>query len=399
MSEMIYSLIFTCIYVVLCDFYASVFSGKKRQNGKMVRPMLFVIWLVLENAVSIALDQYVIVKILMIIILNAAAIFALYSISCPKSLFLAFSYQLLCLIFDYISMILFEMIFKQMSVYHMDGSLQGFLTGEFSQLCVILFLFFLKRKTASTDKDMMTQMQWTKLFIMPLISLIVIVALYCDFTGHMSQYQQNVVMLLAFGLVIMNVYVFYLICEIAEGKENVKKSMMDAQRNRLSYQRLEEMRNQYNLIRKREHEYHNQMTAIYALAKEKDDEQIRKITQNYLELQGDAEYYFDTNHAVVNVILNERYYLALEKGIVLSYKFNDLSQIPLNEVDISILLSNLIDNAIEHEHFVSQKEDTKMHGYGIKNIEEIVKKYDGEYFNEITDNVFISTISIPSELK
>ena len=76
MSEMIYSLIFTCIYVVLCDFYASVFSGKKRQNGKMVRPMLFVIWLVLENAVSIALDQYVIVKILMIIILNAAAIFA-----------------------------------------------------------------------------------------------------------------------------------------------------------------------------------------------------------------------------------------------------------------------------------------------------------------------------------
>ena len=40
-----------------------------------------------------------------------------------------------------------------------------------------------------------------------------------------------------------------------------------------------------------------------------------------------------------------------------------------------------------------------MHGYGIKNIEEIVKKYDGEYFNEITDNVFISTISIPSELK
>ena len=227
MSEMIYSLIFTCIYVVLCDFYASVFSGKKRQNGKMVRPVLFVIWLVLENAVSIALDQYVIVKILMIIILNAAAIFALHSISCPKSLFLAFSYQLLCLIFDYISMILFEMIFKQMSVYHMDGSLQGFLTGEFSQLCVILFLFFLKRKTASTDKDMMTQMQWTKLFIMPLISLIVIVALYFDFTGHMSQYQQNVVMLLAFGLVIMNVYVFYLICEIAEGKENVKKSMMD----------------------------------------------------------------------------------------------------------------------------------------------------------------------------
>lgn len=97
------------------------------------------------------------------------------------------------------------------------------------------------------------------------------------------------------------------------------------------------------------------MTAIYALAKEKDDEQIRKITQNYLELQGDAEYYFDTNHAVVNVILNERYYLALEKGIVLSYKFNDLSQIPLNEVDISILLSNLIDNAIEAAEKLKKK--------------------------------------------
>lgn len=148
MSEMIYSLIFTCIYVVLSDFYASVFSEKKRQTGKLVRPMLFVIWLLLENVVSIALDQYVIVKILMIIILNAAAFFALYSIRCKKSLFLAFSYQLLCLIFDYISMILFEMIFKQMSVYHMDGSLQGFLTGEFSQLCVILFLLFLKKENS-----------------------------------------------------------------------------------------------------------------------------------------------------------------------------------------------------------------------------------------------------------
>ena len=54
----------------------------------------------------------------------------------------------------------------------------------------------------------------------------------------------------------------------------------------------------------------------------------------------------NTNHPVVNAILNQKYRSMQEKHIAVILKVGDLQEICLEEEEIVILLSNLLDNAI-----------------------------------------------------
>ena len=57
--------------------------------------------------------------------------------------------------------------------------------------------------------------------------------------------------------------------------------------------------------------------------------------------------YVDANHMVVNVVLNQKYREAMEKGITMLITIGDLSKLALKEEDTVTLLVNLLDNAIE----------------------------------------------------
>ena len=54
----------------------------------------------------------------------------------------------------------------------------------------------------------------------------------------------------------------------------------------------------------------------------------------------------DTKHPVVNAVLNQKYHAAKEQGVSMIFRVSDMREIRLNEEEIVILLSNLLDNAI-----------------------------------------------------
>lgn len=172
----------------------------------------------------------------------------------------------------------------------------------------------------------------------------------------------------------------------------------------------------YEKQRKREHEYKNQILCITALAQEG---KYRELDGYLAELErkttGSMEL-FDTNHSIVNTILNLKYQEARKKEILFVVKINDLSEIPFTDEDVVILLSNLLNNAMEAceqcekkiiklkfvkeynklvlsvtntlakqpervngEFRTSKVEQPENHGIGIANICEIVEKYGGSY--------------------
>lgn len=114
---------------------------------------------------------------------------------------------------------------------------------------------------------------------------------------------------------------------------------------------------------------------------------------------------------------------------------NDLSEIRLSDEDIVVILSNLLNNAIEaceicqkekviqlkfvleeefmvlsvkntYEHEIickdgqiqtSKRDDAEEHGIGIKNIKETVEKYDGRCVIKHDENEFNFSIIIPNK--
>lgn len=153
---------------------------------------------------------------------------------------------------------------------------------------------------------------------------------------------------------------------------------------------------------------------IAALVKGKQYEELTEYLQEVNQNFMNQENVIDTNHAIVNAILNSKYKEARDKGILMTVMLSDLSQIGIADEDLVTILSNLLNNAIEacedcEEKIIKlkiDKEEKKLliavsntykhppiklggkfqttktkdadnHGIGIENIKTTVDKYGG----------------------
>lgn len=141
----------------------------------------------------------------------------------------------------------------------------------------------------------------------------------------------------------------------------------------------------------------------------------------------------DTNHKIVNAILNTKYHEAVNKNILFVVRVNDLSGLEMAEEDVVTILSNLLNNAIEaceqckdrriikikfeieddmviisvkntyNQPVVRKNGEIKTtktvmpenHGIGIKNIIRVIEKYKGDYVIKDEDNQFYFAIILP----
>lgn len=187
----------------------------------------------------------------------------------------------------------------------------------------------------------------------------------------------------------------------------------------------------YDKQRKREHEHKNQMAFIAALARSNKIDEINHYLKEYNEEMIENTDLINTNHVIVNAVLNSKYREARERGILFVVKVNDLSGLRLKDEDIVLILSNLLNNAIEASaeskepvvklkfirecnqiiisvvntlskepciignKFITTKEDTENHGIGIENIRETVEKYGGSCVIKYDESSFRFVILIP----
>lgn len=124
----------------------------------------------------------------------------------------------------------------------------------------------------------------------------------------------------------------------------------------------------------------------------------------------------------------------MRKGIQVRFNLTNLCGLPINDTELVIILSNLFNNAIEacekleerkiitaivnnldgllfvsfsntvknkvkaSANLKTDKQNSNRHGYGIRNIKEIVHSYDGTINIEQGENYFSVSIMIPSEI-
>lgn len=430
MIEYIYGFIYTSIYV----FLLVVLSGsilKKKKRKHILFALIILGWISVQFVVSVVLDQYVAIKMFVVILINLIAIYGFYEGRIVQCIFVAIMYQAIVLLCDFVSIMCLMKINQNLCAGDITNSLQGFLASIVSLVILLSLVYTIKRIT-SKDGEIISEDTWIKLSIMPVISVICIVAMYVNFSGNMTGYQRNTVLVLALVFILVNLYVYYLVHKVAVGKVLEGKNEVLKERNNQIYKNYIEAVEQYKFIRKKEHEYKNTLMALYAIAKRDGISDMMDILEKEIHLKGEREYVFDTNNTVTNLIFNHMYHIAEEKNILLTYKFNDLQEIPLSEKDTAVLYSNILNNAMEacekldkkrrihisshceksnfiiiaenqfdgkikkaNGQYFTNKEDMYTHGYGMANIVEIVNKYNGTFIDEVEGNVFRIVIIIP----
>lgn len=161
---------------------------------------------------------------------------------------------------------------------------------------------------------------------------------------------------------------------------------------------------------------------------EKLENYVDEIRRNFVKINPQI---YTGNH-VVDLILGQKRILAVQKGIDFQLDVTPLSSLTMEEREICSLFGNLLDNALEacekvtdkerkkisikiEQHmqmlfleikngtdklpaksghtFLTSKQDKSLHGYGLKSVERIVTRYDGDLAYEMEDGMFVVSIT------
>ena len=191
--------------------------------------------------------------------------------------------------------------------------------------------------------QMIKEREWIRFLVFPISTIVCMVT----FAGE-SEQMRNSELIVPFVLVLLNFLVFYIIRDVVykEGELQQIRLLQERTKNQMNmYQYMESV---YGEQRKKVHDFKNSMECIHGLLKskryEEAQEYLGQMTENWIEEID----YINTNHPIVDSVINQKFKQAKRKGIPLLLSINNLEKLKMKDEDIVILLGNLLDNAIKY---------------------------------------------------
>lgn len=227
------------------------------------------------------------------------------------------------------------------------------------------------------------------------------------------------------GLILVNVLLWLVILPWYVNRINMRFQ------NKLINRHYDEVETMYRKMRGWRHDYHNHLQSLKAYLSLGQYEEAARYLEGLEEDLSTVDSVLKTGNIVADAILNSKLTLIQERQISVDATAVVPGDIPVSEIDLSVLIGNLLDNAMEAcmqlpekerfiriyidivrrqlyisvtnsmagrggkggEGFRTRKRGN--HGFGLVRIDSIVKKYGG-YINRQTDEgVFATEVTLP----
>lgn len=218
-------------------------------------------------------------------------------------------------------------------------------------------------------------------------------------------------------------------------KGELKKRRLK-QETDLVVKHYEDIKNIYRTIRGWRHDYQNHIQVMSALVELGNIEDLEKYLKNLSDDLDNLYNFVKTGNVVVDSVISSKLAVCKIKNISCETELSMPENCAINDIDLCVVLSNLLDNAIEAcekvedsenryihisigvlreqlyievknaikespkkkgDKFVSSKGDG--HGFGLGRIDRTVNKYFGYVNRYFKDNTFVTEIMMPFTLK
>lgn len=178
-------------------------------------------------------------------------------------------------------------------------------------------------------------------------------------------------------------------------------------------------------VRRTRHDMKNNMIYLKELLNT-DAEKARKFLDEYIGQSEATDEISKSGNLAVDALINYKNMTAREKGITIHLESQIPAELPYESTDLSIILGNLLDNAIEATeklevekdifvslmyrkekllikvrnpytgdlkkdrvgNYISEKKDRENHGIGLKSVRKVVEKYEGVMEIHTEDQIF-----------
>lgn len=234
-----------------------------------------------------------------------------------------------------------------------------------------------------------------------------------------------------FILIFNILFIYYILKDFVKITNHLKIKNINEERAKNELKLWQSLKEKDRIQRKLMHDYSNTLLCVRGLLEKEDYDGAKNYVENISVKYKLSQSFVKTGNNLLDVLINSKYEYATENRIVLILKLDNLSDLSIEDDDLVVLLSNLMDNALEYvkrldinkrEIFLSMyrgekleilirnpienspiiidnriestKEDKENHGFGLLNVKEIIKKYNGEHYIDVDEGYFTHYIEL-----
>jgi len=437
MKQVLYSSLMAILWIFLENIAAVLLfdSFAKRRHP---RRLFWVLVFILSGSMMIGLTFLSFsnswFKIVYSLFAYSAVYIILYEGSVSLGLFIALIfYSFLCCLDNLVMAIAFALQIVRIDDVEYQSSAYFFisLTTNF----LIIFVCFIIKQIRIRHASPNTDWRWYCVpALLSAMSLLLLTSMAeWIYSGSIASLPA-----VACSVFIMSVDIFSLL--LVSWMENVshirEESLSLKARVGAQEESIEALTSSYNAQRKLTHDFRAHLDVLDTFI---EDEEFAKATgyiQKLHELQTERILTVSTRHATMDALLNQKAVIAKKSQIDMQFTVNDLSALVINSTDLTVIVSNLLDNAIEASEkmdicdrrivvkaileegdlffsvrnrcrpvkildgkITTTKNDPAFHGYGLRNVKNILDKYSCYWTMDCADGWFLFSIELPNTLR
>ena len=431
MFDLMQNVLLIFIEMMCCKIFYETF-GEVRHKG-WINTIQFILLLGCICFLSFRfLEHFVIRQIVGILMFSVFMLWHI-RISLKKSFVLAVLFDALLLAMDSLAFLIMGWLSLDTKISDQQHKSASVLAYLLVKVIMFFLILVIRKRFAKKSMEKMLDTEWLRFMFFPVFTIVTISVMLSVFEYVQTVEQANLLAVIAFGMVGMNIIVFYLINDIVEREIKIHENKVFQIQAKDQLEMYRSISENFDSQKRKTHEFKNQISCIESLLDKKQysklEEYVKKIYGS-LNSEPDA---INTNNVIVNAILNTKYQEADAKGIAFVFRVNDLSELRIKDEDVVTICSNLLNNAIEACEtcedkkvikFKFVKEDDMIiiavkntynydvkyengeikstkttnvdeHGVGIKNVLKSIEKYGGSYVIEDENKEFFFSIIIP----
>lgn len=230
---------------------------------------------------------------------------------------------------------------------------------------------------------------------------------------------------------IANIAILYLLNQMEQQRQNNARLLALSQQLQFQEKNIKGISSLYSSQRKQVHDFRAHLNTLTELLDNAHYNDAKEYLKSISDQHNEQVFLVNCHHAILDAIFNLKASEALKKNINIHFEVNDLSQLSFNPIDLTVLLSNLLDNAIEgcekihsereiqifasleRERFccivrntslpvritngeiLTTKSNSNLHGYGLINVKAILNKHNGEYTMSYKNGFFQFIFELP----
>lgn len=343
------------IIVIFCEellfyiFIRTKLTASKTSVISKIAQFLFLTGYILIIYMHNLSNASTLLTILLSFCLDFLFIKLFFTVSFFYSLFLSIMYSFICIVAEYITLII-PQIFMDTSVEQMlvGGNLRIPISFNYIALIAILVFLFAHLFNKNIYLSLFQKISYTVLTVLGICisHYILILTLIFSQNAVLEDKVIHLILINMFFLLMLLSLLIY-IYQLGNSKEQNIKYLKREKQYELEKQQYEILLNTTTSLREMKHDIKHHLTVIKSLTEQNKWEKLQEYVNSYFQELEKSNLLLATGNTAIDCIVSSKLLTAKQLNISIQYSIVAPETFPMDDISLSSVIGNLLDNAIE----------------------------------------------------